>query len=88
LIYQERKKKKKSKDKFDFETAIDHLEKLVNTMEAGNLKLEDSLKYFEQGIGLIRQCQSALQSAEQKVQKLVEKNGQISLSDYSEAEEN
>ena len=36
-------------------------------MESGDLSLEDSLKYFEQGVQLTRQCQSALSEAEQKI---------------------
>ena len=36
-------------------------------MESGDLSLEDSLKYFEQGVQLTRQCQSALSKAEQKI---------------------
>jgi len=43
------------------------LESIVKTMESGDLSLEDSLKYFEQGVQLTRQCQSALSKAEQKI---------------------
>ena len=43
------------------------LEGIVKTMESGDLSLEDSLKYFEQGVQLTRQCQSALSEAEQKI---------------------
>lgn len=57
----------------DFETALKELETLVEKMEQGDLRLEDSLKHFERGIQLTRQCQQALQAAEQKVQILVEK---------------
>lgn len=60
----------------DFEEALASLEALVEAMEAGNLGLEDSLKAFEQGVRLARDCQSALEQAEQKVQLLV-KEGQL-----------
>jgi exodeoxyribonuclease VII small subunit len=43
------------------------LEDIVKTMESGDLSLEDSLKYFEQGVALTRQCQTALSKAEQKI---------------------
>jgi Exodeoxyribonuclease VII small subunit (EC 3.1.11.6) len=46
------------------------LEGIVKTMESGDLSLEDSLKYFEQGVQLTRQCQSALSAAEQKISLL------------------
>ncbi|PCH62333.1 MAG: exodeoxyribonuclease VII small subunit [SAR86 cluster bacterium] len=61
--------KKKPQD-FNFEDALVQLEELVSDLEDGDLSLEDSLKSFEQGIKLTRECQSALQQAEQKVQIL------------------
>jgi exodeoxyribonuclease VII small subunit len=61
---------KKSKS-FDFEDALANLEALVEAMEEGDLSLEESLKAFEQGIKLTRECQQALDQAEQKVQLLV-----------------
>ena len=57
--------------KFNFEDALENLEELVEAMEEGELSLEESLKAFEQGIKLTRECQSALDKAEQKVQLLV-----------------
>lgn len=68
----------KSKKSIDFEQALDQLEELVDDMENGELTLEQSLKAFEQGIKLTRDCQSALSQAEQKVQMLVEENGKFS----------
>jgi len=53
--------------KFDFNKGLLELEGIVKTMESGDLSLEDSLKYFEQGVQLTRQCQSALSEAEQKI---------------------
>jgi exodeoxyribonuclease VII small subunit len=46
-------------------------------LENGELSLEDSLTAFEQGIGLTRDCQSALAQAEQKVQVLLERDGEL-----------
>ena len=57
--------------KFNFEDALENLEELVEAMEEGELSLEESLKAFEQGIKLTRECQAALEAAEQKVQLLV-----------------
>jgi exodeoxyribonuclease VII small subunit len=57
--------------KFNFEEALANLENLVEAMEAGDLSLEESLKAFEQGIKLTRECQQALEQAEQKVQLLL-----------------
>lgn len=66
-----------SKKTIDFEEALDQLEELVEEMETGDLTLEESLKAFEQGIKLTRDCQSALTQAEQKVQMLIEENGTL-----------
>ena len=76
----------KSDDKpgsFDFEASLNELEKLVDALEGGDLTLEQSLKDFERGINLTRACQKALTEAQQKVQILLEKNGQNSLEDFS-----
>jgi len=59
----------------DFEAAMDELEKLVARMEEGDLPLEETLRQFQRGIELTRQCQKALAEAEQKVEILVEKAG-------------
>lgn len=60
-----------------FEQSLQTLEQLVRQMDSGELSLEQSLGLFEQGIGLIRQCQQQLQQAEQKVQLLVDNNGEL-----------
>jgi exodeoxyribonuclease VII small subunit len=67
-----------------FEEAMEELEKLVEQMERGDISLEESLKSFERGIKLTRTCQQALQEAEQKVQILLEKNGQQSLEPFND----
>lgn len=54
----------------DFEKALHQLEKLVERMEGGELSLEESLKSFERGIALSRQCQTALEQAQQRVEEV------------------
>ena len=66
---------KKQDAVFNFEESLASLEKLVSAMEEGELSLEESLQAFEQGIRLTRECQGALQKAEQKVQILMDENG-------------
>ena len=80
-------RKSATPENFNFEAALDQLNQLVEKMEAGGLSLEDSLHSFEQGIALTRQCQQALQSAEQKVQILLEKNGKSELESYQNDED-
>lgn len=74
----------KAKKSIDFEEALDQLEELVEDMENGDLTLEESLKAFEQGIKLTRECQTALSQAEQKVQMLVEENGKLKAVDLDQ----
>ena len=72
-----------AKKKINFENSLSELETLVEEMEQGDLSLEESLKRFEKGIGLTTDCQQALQSAELKVQELVEKNGKLLEKDFN-----
>jgi len=67
---------KKKDSTFNFEESLASLESLVSAMEDGDLSLEESLQAFEKGIRLTRECQSALQNAEQKVQVLIAENGE------------
>ncbi|MCZ6830668.1 MAG: exodeoxyribonuclease VII small subunit [Gammaproteobacteria bacterium] len=73
--------------KIDFEASLGQLEQLVDQMEDGELSLEDSLKAFEQGVKLTRECQQALKEAEQKVQLLIEQNGELVATPFTEAED-
>ena len=56
----------------EFEHSLDELEQLVTRMEGGELSLDESLKSFERGIGLYRQCQAALEQAELRVRLLLD----------------
>ena len=68
-----------------FEAALTELEQLVETMEQGEISLEESLKHFERGIELTRTCQKALQEAEQKVQILTKEKGDETLTPFTAA---
>jgi exodeoxyribonuclease VII small subunit len=54
----------------EFEKSLDELEQLVAKMEQGDQSLDESLKSFERGIVLFRNCQSALEQAELRVRLL------------------
>jgi exodeoxyribonuclease VII small subunit len=73
--------------RIDFEASLGQLEQMVEQMEDGELSLEESLKAFEQGVKLTRECQQALQEAEQKVQLLSEQNGELVATPFSELED-
>ena len=55
---------------FKFEDALVRLEQIVHTLEAGNLPLEESLKVFEEGVALARQCAKYLEDAERRIELL------------------
>ena len=67
----------------DFEQSLTELQTLVERLENGELSLEDSLSTFEQGIRLSRECQTALQQAEQKVQMLLERDGELAEAPFT-----
>ena len=62
----------KKQQRIDLEKAMAELEKIVTQLEGGDLSLEKSLQQFEKGVRLSRECQSALNEAEQKVQVLMD----------------
>jgi len=75
---------KRIPEKPDFETSLKELESLVETMEKGDLSLEDSLSLFERGVQLSRACQQALKAAEQKVEILMKKTGQDEIVSFND----
>lgn len=70
----------------DFEQSLVALEALVIRMEKGDLSLEESLKAFEEGIRLTRDCQTRLAAAEQQVQVLMEEQGELRLESFDSPE--
>ncbi|MCK9504783.1 MAG: exodeoxyribonuclease VII small subunit [Porticoccaceae bacterium] len=76
------------KKTINFEQSIDELESLVEALESGTLSLEDSLKAFEKGVRITRECQDALKEAEQKISLLSQNSqGVISANAFDQPEE-
>lgn len=73
---------KKEQNAPSFEEALTELETLVETLEQGELSLEESLKSFERGVELTRTCQQALKEAEQKIQMLSDRRGNAGLEPF------
>lgn len=84
--YRKREKMMANEKPVAFEQSLAQLEQLVQKLESGDLALEDALQAFETGVALVRQCQQSLQTAEQRVQKLMVENGQPVLSPFEERE--
>jgi exodeoxyribonuclease VII small subunit len=71
----------------DFEKSLVELEALVAKLEQGDVPLEDALKTFERGVALTRQCQTALRTAQQKVEILLARNGTEEIAPFSDEDE-
>jgi exodeoxyribonuclease VII small subunit len=61
-----------SNKKIDFESSLKKLESIVAKLEDENINLEDSVKSFEAGINLVKECQKQLEEAELKVKELLD----------------
>ena len=61
-----------SNKKIDFESSLKELELIVAKLEDENINLEDSVKSFEAGINLVKECQKQLEEAELKVKELLD----------------
>ena len=72
-----------TKTSVDFEKQLEQLESLVTALESGDLSLEDSMKSFEQGIKVARECQQALKDAEQRVEILTRQGDELVSTDYN-----
>jgi len=66
----------------EFEHSLDELEQLVQRMEHGDLSLDDSLKTYERGIALYRNCQTALEQAELRVKLLYDPESSDEAEDF------
>ncbi len=62
----------KGNRKIDFESSLKELESIVEKLEDENINLEDSVKSFEEGVNLVKECQKQLQNAELKIKKLLD----------------
>ena len=58
-----------------FEAAMARLEEIVHALESGNLSLDDSLRVFEEGTGLLRLCTRRLEDAERRIEILMQDEG-------------
>ena len=56
--------------KLSFEQSLARLDEIVRHLEKGDLPLKESLTLFEEGTGLIKNCGTMLEEAEQQVVKL------------------
>lgn len=63
--------------KLSFEEALEKLEAIVNQLQSGDIKLEESMDAFQDGMILSKYCSQTLENAEETMTKLMTENGQL-----------
>lgn len=66
-----------------FEETMKELEQVVNELEKGDLSLDAAIEKFENGIKLSKECESKLDSAEKKINVLVNGEGKLEEAPFS-----
>lgn len=62
-------------DKKSFEENLEKLKESVKSLEDGELPLKETLEKFEEGLKLSKLCSAELESAQKKIEKIIEKDG-------------
>ena len=77
-----------AKKTMSFESAMERLEEILQSLESGNEDLDTTLKLYEEGISLVKDCSARLEKAEQRVQLLqMQSDGSVTLSDFKKGED-
>ncbi len=79
-------KEKTKENDLTFEQSLEELEILVDKLERGQLTLDESLETFENGMKLARVCTQKLTKSERKIEKLIEKNGELRTQPFDKTE--
>ena len=75
----------KKESKRSFEQSLTRLEKIVEALEQGDVSLDESLRMYEEGILLSKECLETLNTAELRIKQLTKDlNGKIRLTDFEE----
>ena len=69
-------------NKDNFEESMKKLETIVTELENGNLNLDESVKKFEEGMKIAKQCNTILEDAEKKITILLEKDGELKEEEF------
>jgi len=74
------------KEELDFEDLMIKLEDITNKLENEKLSLDESVKLFEEGMEISKQCNKKLEDAEKKITILVNSDNEIKEENFSDAE--
>ena len=66
----------------DFEAAVTRLEEITNLLESGEVKLEEAIKLYTEGLEIAAFCDQKLGEAEKKVKIITEKNGIVTEEEF------
>ena len=69
--------------KLNFEENINKLESILSELEKGDLNLDDSVKKFEEGINISKECNKMLEEAEKKITILLQEDDEIEEKDFT-----
>ena len=70
-------KKSKKEENISFEEAIKTMESIVRDLENGNVPLDDAINKFSEAMHLAEACNEKLKNAEESVNKILNKNGEL-----------
>lgn len=73
--------------KNNFESNLERLKDIVDTLDDNEITLDQSLKLFEEGIKLYRKCNDTIDKAEQKITILIEENEKLVEKEYDKLED-
>ena len=74
-------------ENLSFEQSLTELENIVQTLEQGDVRLEQAMSLFERGLNLSQSNQTKLKEEEQKIQILMNNNGQQNLEEFTPEEQ-
>ncbi len=69
-------------EKINFEEAIKKLERITAELEKGDLSLDESVKKFEEGIKLSKECNKILEDSEKRINVLINNDGNITEENF------
>ena len=77
-------KQKEQVNKMKFEEKVKNLEEIINELENGEINLDESITKYTTAMKLIKECDTELKKVEEKVNKMVSENNEVSDFEISE----
>ena len=70
----------------NFEESMKKLETIVTELENGNLNLDESVKKFEEGMKMAKQCNNILEKTDKKITIILENDGELKEENFQTEE--